>query len=713
MKKILRLLCLMAFVLSFAAVQADDLSDVLLNGVLRMGTAPEYAPFIFYDENGNMTGIDVALVEEIGRRMGVKVQTIDIAFDGLIDSLKIGQVDIIGRGMSRTPERLEQVDFSRVYYKGDAVFVSLASLQKPGTVELSSFKDLKIGVQKATSFEQWIRKNLIDGGYVEARNVYLYANATDLGKALDRKDVDLIILDEDIYEELYKPTGNYQVFYKGFLEENYAFGLRKNSTLTDTVNKHLLDMLRDGTAQKIAERFFTMNYVKPDPAVMRPTQAPTAAPVIPAVISPTMVPASSCINSMVFYADVTVKDGHQVAPGERFRKIWRVYNNGSCTWNAGYSFVFVSGDQMSGKNITIPTTVVPGQTVDLAVDLVAPGSSGTYRGNWQMRSPQGKNFGETIWVKVRVAGSQPVYKPTPTPQDGQHYTPININSFYADSYEGPEGSCTNVYWSTKGASMVEITVDGASIYRGDTVNGSKQVCGPIQNAGTHFVQLYGFNVTTDAYSSFTYTTREEGQKRVIPQINYFYADPSSGYLGDSTTVYWSVSNAGGIDIYVDGMNIEKSSSMTGAAPVQATIQSIGSHSILLVAHSVTDDAESSVVYTTMERATGFNDPNEDQGGWAGSNYQDPADQGGWAGSNYQDPADQGGWAGSNYQDYEDQGGYDESNYQDSEESQGSWDGGDYYNNEEDQGGWAGANYYDDAEPTVDPDLYDPETDSWG
>ena len=125
--------------------------------------------------------------------------------------------------------------------------------------------------------------------------------------------------------------------------------------------------------------------------------------------------------------------------------------------------------------------------------------------------------------------------------------------------------------------------------------------------------------------------------------------------------------------------------MTGAAPVQATIQSIGSHSILLVAHSVTDDAESSVVYTTMERATGFNDPNEDQGGWAGSNYQEPEDQGGWAGSNYQDP----------------------------QESQDSWDDGSYYGNEEDQGGWAGANYFDDAEPTVDPDLHDPETDSWG
>ena len=117
MKKVLIFLLLLIAVLP-SAVLADDLSDVMQNGVLRLGSAPEYIPFVFYDEDGNMSGIDIALIEEVGRRMGVKVQTVDIAFDGLIDSLNIGQVDIIGRGMSKTPKREELIDFSRVYYKG-------------------------------------------------------------------------------------------------------------------------------------------------------------------------------------------------------------------------------------------------------------------------------------------------------------------------------------------------------------------------------------------------------------------------------------------------------------------------------------------------------------------------------------------------------------------------------------------------------------------
>ena len=504
MKKYFVLLLVLILALT-AAVQADDLSDVVKNGVLRMGSAPEYVPFVFYDKDGNMDGLDVALIKEIGRRMGVEVRTVDIAFDGLIDSLKIGQVDIIGRGMSRTKSRMEEIDFSRIYYKGQAQFIGLASLNKPAQVDHSSFKGLKIGVEKATSFEQWIRENLVAEGNTEAKDVFLYSNAGDLVKALNRKDVDLIVLDQDIYDQMYKKTGEYQVFYDGFLEESYAFGLAKGSTLTAVIDRHLTDMLKDGTAQKIANDYFTRDYTKKGSS--EPAPAPTPVPVMPVVI-PTKAPAA-CVNSMTFGGDVTIKDGHQVAPGERFRKTWRVINNGTCTWNYDYSFVYVSGDQMGGSNVSVPGIVGPGQYIDIAVDLIAPQNPGTYKGYWQMRSPQGVNFGETIWVKVRVAGSapQPVY-PTPTPEDGQHFIPININSFYPDAYEGYGGECINVYWSTTGAAAVRISVDGIQVYQGNVPNGYSEICSPLTNIGAHEIELEALNVVTSSYSSFWYTTYE-------------------------------------------------------------------------------------------------------------------------------------------------------------------------------------------------------------
>ncbi len=579
MRKIL-FLFLAILLLTASVVFADDLADVRQSGVLRMGVPQEYIPFVFEDESGKPTGIDIALMEEICRRMGVRLQVISLAFDGMIDALNLEQVDVIGGAFSKTQDRMEKIDFTRVYYKGEAQFIGLNTLSKPQTISMESFRDLKIGSQKGTSFDQWIKTNLVGGGYVSPRNVYTYATAADEMKALDRKDVDLVLMDQDVYEKMYRSSGKYQIFYNGFVQETYAFGLRKGSTLTAVVNEHLTNLLKDKTGDEIAGRFFRMNFDTANVDTSRSSQiiipvqvaAPVIAPVTAPVTAPTAAPAvQSCINGMVYVSDVTIPDGHQVKPGENFRKVWRVLNNGTCTWTPNYSFVFVSGDQMSGRAVSIPANVAPGQTVDLAVDMIGPNSAGTYKGNWQMRSPQGKGFGQTIWVKVRVNGSpvasntnpyKPSY-PTAVPQsDGQKYTPVEIYYFYPDYYAGEEDSCVNVYWSTSNASMVEITVDGESMYRGDWANGTKQLCGPITNRGAHNVQLYAFNVTADTYSAFTYTTNYTEDRGGYAGINYeenesqadndnYGYEENNDYYEENNDYYEDDGDYGSQDDYID------------------------------------------------------------------------------------------------------------------------------------------------------------------
>lgn len=591
MKKILMILLALWTALTVTAVNADDLADVKQSGVLKMGVPPDYIPFVFIDESGNNTGLDVALVQEIGRRMGVQVQVYNLAFDGMIDSLNLGQVDIIGGAFAKTEERQQQIDLSRAYYTGSAQFIGLASLSKPASVSMGSFRDLKIGVQKGTSFDQWIKTNLVGGGYVSIRNVYSYANAADEMKALDRRDVDLVVLSQDLYEDLYQSSGKYQIFYDGFMNESYVFGLRKNSTLTSVVNQHLVDMIKDGTAQTIANRFFAMKFGEAQVTISRDSSIPTATPNIPVVVIPAQNAAANCKNAMVFVSDVTITDGHQVARGEQFRKVWRVQNTGTCTWTPNYTFVFVSGDQMSGRNISVPMNVAPGSQVDLSVDMVAPVTDGTYRGYWQMRSPQGQNFGETIWAKVRVSGG-----------GGGGYNPNLpvINAFYPDFYAGSTGTCPTVYWQTTNTARVDISVDNYAAASSYSANGAQQICGPLLNPGTHTVQIAALSATDTAYSSFTYTTRNggEGQQQVVPTINYFYPESNSGTEGNCVTVYWSVSNASIVAVDVDGENVKNSYDATATRTICGPIVSPGYHTVTLTARSVTDDRQASFGYTT-------------------------------------------------------------------------------------------------------------------
>ena len=501
----------------FAEETVDDLTLAQQSGVLKLGVSPDYIPFVFY-ENDTLTGMDVALMEEVGRRMGVKIQAIDIAFDGLIDALNIGQIDVIGGGLSVTEEREQIMDLTQFYYTGNSDFIALKSLPKPASNELSSYRDMRIGVEKGTIFDQWVKTNLVSPGYLSLRNVYTYSDLPSAMKALDQNVVDLVLMDNDVYSFKYEPTGNYQLFYKNPETERYAFGLRKYSTLTPVINKHLLDMFNDGTAQKIADSFFAKNYNEINPGISRPGQLRTPTPVSPIIVVPTKSPAANCTNGMIYISDITIPDNQKIDAGQHFLKTWRIRNAGTCTWTPSYSLTFVNGNQMSGSTINVPTYVSPGETVDLSVDLIAPYADGTYQGFWQMRNAQGAFFGQTIWVKIRVgnnanptAAPQP-WRPTAEPPQPWYPTTVpeglDILSFYPDFYEGEEGTCVSVHWGTKGADRVDINVDGQIQYSDGPANGSTLICGPIQQSGIHNVQLYAYNGSEYAWSDFTFVTND-------------------------------------------------------------------------------------------------------------------------------------------------------------------------------------------------------------
>jgi hypothetical protein len=127
--------------------------------------------------------------------------------------------------------------------------------------------------------------------------------------------------------------------------------------------------------------------------------------------APHPVAASGC-NAAQFVADETIPDGTNVAPGTTFLKTWRLKNVGSCTWTTSYSAVFVSGSQMGAPaTVYLPTSVAPGATVDISVNLTAPSSPGHYRGNWKLRNGSGGLFGvgssgnSIFWVDIYVNSS--------------------------------------------------------------------------------------------------------------------------------------------------------------------------------------------------------------------------------------------------------------------------------------------------------------------
>lgn len=101
--------------------------------------------------------------------------------------------------------------------------------------------------------------------------------------------------------------------------------------------------------------------------------------------------------------DVNIPDNTVMTPGQDFIKTWRVKNDGTCPWGAGYVLAFTgTGDDMDGQFIALTEVVQPGQEVEISIQFKAPAETGVYVSTWTMRNPQGITFPAAIYVKIIV-----------------------------------------------------------------------------------------------------------------------------------------------------------------------------------------------------------------------------------------------------------------------------------------------------------------------
>ncbi|HAV75837.1 MAG TPA: hypothetical protein DCX53_00630 [Anaerolineae bacterium] len=182
--------------------------------------------------------------------------------------------------------------------------------------------------------------------------------------------------------------------------------------------------LAQDTETPTAPLFVTSTLPPTKQALTVPTQIPpTASPTLDPSTTRTPDPAASCRDDAILVEDVTYPDNTRVNAGESFTKTWKLQNVGTCTWT-GYTVAFVDGDRMSSPNSVAVSETERNQTVDVSVELTAPSTDGTYRGNFELRDTAGKpvliGVESIFWVQVVVgAGGAPNISGTPvTSQSG-------------------------------------------------------------------------------------------------------------------------------------------------------------------------------------------------------------------------------------------------------------------------------------------------------
>lgn len=160
MKKLIGIVLLMLILCS--TVTAFPGCSKKTNGVLKVGMECNYAPFNWTqptDANGGVkisedsqyaAGYDVEIAKKIADGLGMELQIVKIAWDGLSPALESGSIDLIIAGMSPTAERKEAIDFTDNYYKSNLIIVVKKDSTYASATSLADFSGAKIVGQLGT-----------------------------------------------------------------------------------------------------------------------------------------------------------------------------------------------------------------------------------------------------------------------------------------------------------------------------------------------------------------------------------------------------------------------------------------------------------------------------------------------------------------------------------------------------------------------------------
>ncbi len=128
-------------------------------GALRIGL-DFFVPWAMRAKNGELVGFEIDVATRVAEDMGVEIEFVPTAWDGIIPALLSGKFDVVIAGMSITPERHLRINFTAPYATS-GMMIAANSKTVPGLTRVSDFNnaDITIGAKRGTTAVDAIQKN--------------------------------------------------------------------------------------------------------------------------------------------------------------------------------------------------------------------------------------------------------------------------------------------------------------------------------------------------------------------------------------------------------------------------------------------------------------------------------------------------------------------------------------------------------------------------
>lgn len=219
-------------------------ASALDNGRIVMVTEATFPPYEFR-EGDEIVGIDPSIMREVSRATGRELIIEDMSFDSVITAVVTGKADVAASGITVTPERMQQVDFSIPYVEASQVIIVPKDSPVTGKDQI---KGRRIGVQHGATGDIFVTRNI--------QQPERFPNGALAVAALAAGKVDAVVIDQDPARMYLKQHPGLHILSEPLTSESYAIAVRKgNRVLLEQINNVISEMKNSGTMARICEEY--------------------------------------------------------------------------------------------------------------------------------------------------------------------------------------------------------------------------------------------------------------------------------------------------------------------------------------------------------------------------------------------------------------------------------------------------------------------------
>ena len=241
-------------------VAATPVEEVKNASPIKVGMSGGYKPYTYLNDDGELTGFDVDVWKEIGKRVDREVQFVTSDFSGLFGMLDVGQITTIANQITVTDARLEKYDFTVPYvYYGAQLLTHEDNME---IVDLETLKGKKVGVSLGSNYEEMVREFDVNGEI----EVVTYDSGSGSTQDVAIGRIDAVFNDKLALLTTIKESGlPLKLSGEPIKDLQNAFPFvrnEENAALIKEVDAAIQGMYDDGTIEAISLKYFEIDITK-------------------------------------------------------------------------------------------------------------------------------------------------------------------------------------------------------------------------------------------------------------------------------------------------------------------------------------------------------------------------------------------------------------------------------------------------------------------